>query len=111
MQSAMVRDFDAFQNGPQGNTAKQRRPTRFQKRISLPPSQGPGLCLRWRLRRHGFWRLYGLNIGVGKLRRTRASPNVPGQFAAVAIDLVESIADLQCRVVLAEMAQHEQGRA
>ncbi len=56
-------------------------------------------------------RFHCLNDGVGKFRGAGGAAYVPGQFAAVAVDLVDGVADLQRGIVLAEMAQHQQGRS
>src|SRR5208283_5354733 len=53
-------------------------------------------------------RFQGLNNCVRELRCSRGAPDIPRQLAAVAIDLVDGVADLPGGVGLADMAQHEQ---
>src|ERR1035437_7602787 len=59
----------------------------------------------------GSLRFHRLNNGVGEFRGAGSAAHVAGQLAAVAVDLVDGVADLQGGVVLAEMAQHQQRRS
>src|SRR5260370_10254417 len=53
-------------------------------------------------------RFHRLNYRVGEFRGGGGAADVARKFAAVAVDLVNRVADLQSRLVLAKMAQHEQ---
>jgi hypothetical protein len=59
--------------------------------------------------RSGTLRLQGLDDRVGKFRGAGTAADIPSKFAAIAIDLVDGVANLPSGVVLAEMAEHEQG--
>src|SRR5260370_18222760 len=56
-------------------------------------------------------RFHRLNNRVGEFRGAGGAAHVAGQFAAVAVDLVDGVADLEGGVVLAKMAQHQQRRS
>src|ERR1700687_1073953 len=64
---------------------------------------------RCHFRRSGTLCLHRLNNRVSEFRGAGGAANISSEFAAVAIDLVNRVADFQGRLVLAEMAQHEQG--
>src|SRR5208282_3537999 len=89
-------------------TGIQQRPGRFPKPNSLS-DDWVYACLRPRLfsRHGGLLRFHGLNNRVGEFRGAGGAAYVPGEFAAVAVDLVDGVADLPGRVGLAEMAQHK----
>src|SRR5208283_1559869 len=110
----------AFRIAPVGNR-RQRCPIRFSKRISLAddwllcratPSQARKLAsLRVSLLRCGTLQFDRLNNRVGEFRGAGDAADIPGEFAAVSVDLVDGVADLQGGIVLAQMAQHEQSGA
>jgi hypothetical protein len=66
------------------------------------------LCRRMSTGNSSGRRFYCLNNGVSEVRSAGRPTYVTGEFAAVAVDLVDRITDFQCRIVLAEMAQHQQ---
>src|SRR5580658_10769046 len=100
MQSAMVWDFDPLwgKHSSMGNGRPAPAPQALPRRISLSDD-----------RLHAALRFYSLDDGVGEFRGSGGAAYIAREFAAVAVDVVDGVADLQSRVVLTQMAQHEQG--
>ena len=68
----------------------------------------PSLRLRW-FSGGTTLRFHSLNDRVSEFRCAGLAADIPCKFATVAINLIDGIAYLQSGVMLAEMAQHQQG--
>src|SRR4029077_21016539 len=63
------------------------------------------------LRRSGALRFHRLNDRVGEFRGAGGAAYVPRELAAVAVDLVNRVADLHRSLIFTKVTQHEQGRS
>jgi hypothetical protein len=63
------------------------------------------------LRRSRTLRFHRLNNPVGEFRGAGGAAYVPREFAAVAVDLVNRVADLHRSLIFTKVTQHEQGRS
>src|ERR1700687_788144 len=70
--------------------------------------QPASLRERWLLRRSVTLRFHRLNNRFGEFRGAGGATHISSKFAAVAVNLINRVADLQGCLVFPEMPQHEQ---